>query len=227
MKEVSNKAEEYLEAIYRLQERIGVARTTELASALSIVPGSVTNTVQHLKKQGFVEHRPYKGISLTPKGEQIALGVIGRHRLAERMLTDVLDAHWASVHESACRLEPALDGDLTNLFEKRLGYPRYCPHGNPVPSEEGEIEQNEEDMLTTANVDETVIVSRIIDEKRDKLLPLVDKGIKPGVEIHVLEKRDYSMVLQVAGKRCALDLESASNVLIKTHKVDEDVQKRK
>jgi len=101
------------------------------------VPGSVTNTIQHLKKRGLVKHKPYRGVTLTAKGEKIALNILRRHRLAERLLTDVLNAEWSSVHEDACKLEHALTREVVTLLERKLGYPKSCPHGNPIPSENG------------------------------------------------------------------------------------------
>jgi len=214
--EVSHEAEEYLEAIYKLQRRRrGVAKTTELASELNVVPGSVTNTIEHLKKHGLVEHKPYRGVTLTAKGEKIALGILRRHRLAERLLVDILNVEWSSVHENACKLEHALTKEVIMLLEKRLGYPKFCPHGNPIPSEHGEIEDEENYPLPEANINETRIVARITDEKREKLLVLASKGIKPGVTVRVVERKPFSMVLYVAGKKCSLNLDVASSVSVK------------
>lgn len=88
--ELSHETEEYIEAIYRLQRRNGAAKTTELARELNVVPGSVTNTIEHLKKHGLVKHEPYRGVKLTAKGEKLALNILREHRLAERLLTDIL-----------------------------------------------------------------------------------------------------------------------------------------
>lgn len=72
------------------------------------MPSSVTNTIEHLKKHDLVEHEPYRGVKLTAKGEKLALNVLRRHRLAERLLTDLLNVEWSDVHENACKLEHAL-----------------------------------------------------------------------------------------------------------------------
>lgn len=213
--EISHEAEEYLEAIYKLQIKRGVAKTTELASALNVVPGSVTNTIQHLKRHGLIKHEPYKGTSLTTKGEKIALNILRRHRLAERLLTDILNAKWSNVHENACKLEHALTKEVTRLLEKKLGYPKFCPHGNPIPSEKGKIEEEECRSLTEVSTDEACVVTRITDEKREKLLILAAKGITPGVGVRVIERRPFSIVLYVAGKKCMLDYYVASSVYVK------------
>jgi len=214
--ELSHEAEEYIEAIYKLQKKGGVAKTKELAEALSVVPGSITNTIAHLEKHGLVEHKPYRGVKLTAEGEKLALNVIRRHRLAERLLTDILDADWSDVHESACKLEHALTENVLLLLEKRLGYPKFCPHGNPIPTIEGEVSDVECYPLTDAALNQICIVVKIVDEKKGILLSLVSKGIKPNVPVHVVKRKKKTMVLCVAGKEHTLSQTEAASLWVKT-----------
>ncbi|MGB9960116.1 MAG: metal-dependent transcriptional regulator [Candidatus Bathyarchaeales archaeon] len=214
--ELSHEAEEYVEAIYKLQKKSGVAKTKELAAALNVVPGSITNTIAHLEKHGLVEHTPYRGVKLTPEGEKIALSVIRRHRLAERLLTDLLEAEWSEVHESACKLEHALTENVLLLLEKRLGYPKFCPHGNPIPTTEGEISDVECYPLTEAALNQTCTVVKIVDEKRDTLIALASKGIKPNASVHIVKKEEKTIVLCSAGKEHTLSREEVANIWVKT-----------
>lgn len=214
--EVSHEAEEYLEAIYKLQRRKGVAKTTELAKVLDVVPGSVTNTIQHLKKRGLVKHDPYRGVKLTLKGEKIALKILRRHRLAERLLTDILNAHWSTVHEDACKLEHAFNEEVTALLEKKLGYPKSCPHGNPIPSANGKMREEESHPLTEASINKPYIVSKIIDEKRERLLILASKGIKPGTVLRVVERKSFGLVLSVTEKKFTLSNDIVSIIFVKS-----------
>ena len=216
---LSYEAEEYVEAIYRLQKRSGVAKTKELAEELRVVPGSITNTIEHLEKHGLVKHEPYRGVKLTAKGEKLALDVLRRHRLAERLLTDILKAEWSDVHEGACKLEHALTKEVITLLEKRLGNPKFCPHGNPIPTEHGDVEEEECYPLTEMGLNETCIVAKITDEKREKLLTLATKGIRLHVLVHVVERKPSSMVLCVAGKERTLSCDDASSVWVKLIKV--------
>jgi len=218
--ELSYEAEEYVEAIYRLQKRSGVAKTKELAEELRVVPGSITNTIEHLEKHGLVKHQPYRGVKLTAKGKKLALDVLRRHRLAERLLTDVLEAEWSDVHESACKLEHVLTKDVIMLLEKRLGNPKFCPHGNPIPTEQGEVEEEECHPLREVGLNVVCIVAKITDGKREKLLRLASEGIKPNVPIQVVEKRPPNMVLCVAGKECTISYDDASSVWVKLTKVN-------
>jgi len=223
---LSYEAEEYVEAIYRLQKRSGVAKTKELAEELHVVPGSITNTIEHLEKHGLVKHEPYKGVKLTAKGERLALNILRKHRLAERLLTDVLNAEWSDVHESACKLEHALTKKVIALLEKRLGNPKFCPHGNPIPTENGEVEEEECYPLTEVGLNVACIVAKITNEKREKLLTLANKGIKPNVPIHVIEKKPSNIVLCVSEKESTLSYDDASSVWVKLKKVNKrEVQK--
>ncbi|MBC7131233.1 metal-dependent transcriptional regulator, partial [Candidatus Bathyarchaeota archaeon] len=202
--ELSQEAEEYLEAIYKLQSRKGIARTTELAEELNVVPGSVTNTLTHLEKHGLVKREPYRGVKLTRKGEKIALTIIRKHRLAERLLTDILEVDWSEVHEKACKLEHALTEDLLQLLEKRLGYPKVCPHGNPIPSHKGEIEEVECKPLTSVIDKQPYIIVKVIDEQKTKLTKLARKGVKPNTSIHIVKKTPKKVIVCINGKEHTL-----------------------
>src|SRR3990170_7716439 len=103
--EVSATVEEYLEAIYRLEESKGSAKTSELAQRMKVAVGTITNTVESMENQSLIVHEPYKGVKLTSKGRKMALDVLRRHRLSERLLTDVLQLDWSKAHDEACKLE--------------------------------------------------------------------------------------------------------------------------
>lgn len=222
--ELSYEAEEYLEAIYKLQKRSGIAKTKELARELNVVPGSVTNTIDHLEKHGLVKHQPYKGVKLTEEGEKLALDIVRRHRLAERLLTDLLNAEWSEVHESACKLEHALTKETVVLLEKRLGHPKFCPHGNPIPTEEGYVKEEKGIIpITQTNLNKIYIVAKITNEKRENLKALANKGIKTNVPLHLVRKEKTHIILCVAGKEQALNYEDASYVWVKQLRVKKHV----
>ncbi len=213
--ELSQEAEEYIEMIYKLQKRNGMAKTKDLAEIMHIVPGSITNTIEHLESHSLVTHEPYRGVRLTQKGEKIALGVIRKHRLAERLLTDVLKAEWSSVHEDACKLEHALTQNLTTLLDERLGHPKFCPHGNPIPTDNGQVDEQPCINLTVAETGENYIIDRIIDEEHVNLQLLNEKKIKPEVNIKVLKQNTKYTTLLVEGKIQNLSGHIAANILIR------------
>ena len=198
---ISQGAEEYIEIIYKLQKRSGIARTKELSENLHVVPGSITNTIEHLESHGLVLHEPYRGVKLTREGEKLAINIVRRHRLAERLLTDILKEDWSSVHEDACKLEHGLTKNVTDLLEKRLGYPKFCPHGNPIPTVTGQVNEKPSVELTEANLNEDYVVDRIVDEENANLGLLAEKNIKPNATIQIV-KNDRKQIVVYVNKIC-------------------------
>lgn len=215
--EVSDVIEEYLEAIYRLQERYGTARTGDLVNMLGVSPGTVTNTIKRLEEMLLVIHEPYRGVKLTEEGQKIALSVIRRHRLLERFLVDILGIEWCKVHELACNLEHWINGDVTRKIECVLGFPKKCPHGNPIPAEDGKISGDEEQPLLEINIGERVVVSRIIEEKRTTLGYLEGAGIKPESLIEVVGRSPLNdlITVKVDGSVQVLSREIASLIMVR------------
>jgi DtxR family Mn-dependent transcriptional regulator len=187
---VSSKAEEYLETIYRLEKKTGSAKTMELARQLKVVPGSITNTIESLERRGLVTHKPYRGVKLTERGKKLALNVLRRHRLAERLLTDILHLEWSEAHDAACKLEHAITPNIIKPLEKTLGHPKTCPHGSPIPTACGGIFEEESVPLVNLNPKESGIVVKIIEEKVEVLQYLTTLGLTLGDRVKV-EKNPF------------------------------------
>ncbi len=186
---VSVEAEEYLEAIYRLEKKTGFAKTMELARQLKVVPGSVTNTIEGLERRGLVIHEPYRGVKLTEKGRKLALNILRRHRLAERLLTDILHLDWSEAHDAACKLEHAIAADIIiKPLEKALGHPKTCPHGNPIPTACGEIIEEKSEPLVNLSLKESGVIVKITEEEPSILQHLATLGLMPGVSVEVEQK---------------------------------------
>lgn len=214
---ISKESEEYLEAIYRLEEKEGFAKTIELARQLKVVPGSVTNTIESLEKRGLIVHEPYKGVRLTEKGRKLALKVLRRHRLAERLLTDVVRLDWSKVHDAACKLEHAISKDVIKPLEKALGHPKTCPHGNPIPSELGKVVEEKSKLLADLNPGESGVIVKITEEKRDLLQYLATLGLMPGTPLVIEEKAPFNgpVMVRVKGASYALGRDVASSIWVK------------
>jgi len=217
MEQVTAVVEEYLEAIYRLQEKCGVARTSDLVDLLQVVPGTVTNTVKRLEREGYITHEPYKGVKLSKKGRRIAIQVVRRHRLSERLLTDILHLEWDKVHEAACKLEHGITDDIIKPLEKALKHPKTCPHGNPIPTKCGAIIEENSQPLTELNVDEQGIVVRIAEEKSDVLSYLNTLGLVPGATVEIVAKAPFNgpITLKVEETSQALSQAIASIIRVK------------
>lgn len=131
---LTSHAEEYVEAIYRLGGQTEPVALSDLASQLSLSAASVNEMVRRLEEQDLVSYTPYRGVLLRQEGLSQALGVIRRHRLWERFLTDLLGLPWDVVHEEACKLEHAASEDITERLAVLLDHPQRCPHGRPMPA---------------------------------------------------------------------------------------------
>jgi len=215
--EISAVIEEYLECIFKLQEKSGVARTNDIVKSLRVVPGTVTNTVEWLEKEGLVTHKPYKGVKLTEKGRKIALQVIRRHRLSERLLTDILHMEWDKVHDAACKLEHGITDEIIKPLEKTLGHPKTCPHGNPIPTKCGGIIEEESQPLTALNEREQGTIVKITEEKADLLRYLGTMGLVPGASLEVMGKAPFNgpITIKVGRTNRALSREVASIIKVK------------
>jgi len=220
MTEVTAVVEEYLEVIYKLQEKDGVARTSDIVKSLKVAFGTVTNTVERLEKEGYVTHEPYKGVKLTEKGLKIALQVVRRHRLAERLLTDILKVEWDKAHDAACKLEHGITDEIIKPLEKALKHPKTCPHGNPIPTKCGGIIEEKSQPVTKLNEREQGTIVKITDEESD-LLHYLDKiGLVPGASIEIVEKAPFNepITLKVDGTTRALSCSMASIIRVKRTK---------
>ena len=130
---LTSTAEEYLEAILNMRMEGKTVMAALLAKRLGVSPPTVAGALGRLKRNGFISSNSGKKINLTKKGETEALKVVRRHRLVERLLTDILEIEWSKCHEEACRLEHAISPLVENKLYQCLGQPDTCPHGNPIP----------------------------------------------------------------------------------------------
>jgi DtxR family Mn-dependent transcriptional regulator len=217
MSKVTEVVEEYLEGIYRLQEKSGVARTSDIVKLLQVVPGTVTNTVERLEKEDMLRHEPYKGVKLTDKGRKIALNVIRRHRLSERLLTDFIRVDWDKAHDAACKLEHGISTDVVKKLEKALGHPRTCPHGNPIPTACGGIIEEKSEPLSTFDSEESGVIVKIRDETPEVLKYIATLGLLPGASIEIVERAPFDgpVTVKVGGANHALSVSMASTIWVK------------
>lgn len=190
--EISAIVEEYLEAIYKLQERSGTARTSEIVTMLNVAAGTVTNTIERLERGGYVTHEPYRGVKLTERGRRLALEVVRKHRLSERLLTDILHIKWDRVHEAACKLEHGITDEIIKPLEKALKHPKTCPHGNPIPTKCGGIIEEESRSLNDLKEAEQGVIVKIMEEKSELLRYLDSLGLVPGASVTILEKAPFN-----------------------------------
>ena len=190
--QLTRSVEDYLKSIFHLTNQGGFATTSDIAAMLEIAPPSVSGMVKRLSETGLIEHVPYRGVQLTPQGRRAALQMIRRHRILEVYLTQQLGYDWGDVHEEAERLEHAVSEKLIEKMAGTLGDPRYDPHGAPIPTAAGDIEEAELFTLADAKIGATVIVRQVGDDDAARLRYLAELGLTPGTHLTVLERQPFN-----------------------------------
>ena len=181
---LSPATEDYLKAIYKL-ERGSPVSTQALAQELDIAPASVTGMVKRLAEQGLVHYTPYQGAALTGTGRKIALEVLRHHRLLELYLKEMMGHSWEALHEEAERLEHHISEAFEDKLDELLGHPTRDPHGHPIPTREGNVEEVATDRLSDMEVGERAVICHLADEDPALLGHLEGRGLLPGTSLKV------------------------------------------
>jgi DtxR family Mn-dependent transcriptional regulator len=212
----AESTEEYLEAVYRLEREGPGVTTSGLASELGVAPASVSGMLKKLASDGYVEHIARGDVKLTQAGLEIAVRVVRRHRLAERLLTDVLGMPWDEVQQEACMLEHAISENVEQRLVAILGDPKVCPHGLPIPPKDLSEPERTGVPLAQIEIGSDAIVQGVTEEVPEMLRYLGEVGLRPGANVRVHAKAPLGgpMTVEVAERRHAISLELARMVLV-------------
>lgn len=197
--------EEYLEAIHELGEEGIVVIQARLAERLGHSAPAVSEMIRRLRDEGYVEIRG-RSLMLTLQGRSKAESVVRKHRLAERLLTDIIGLPWEKAHMEAGRWEHVISDEVEALLVERLGHPTTCPHGNPIPGAGGVAPK----MMVLADRDlgEHVRLERVtelVELDQDSLTYLSSHGFVPGTEATVTSRApDGTMILDLGAGTIAL-----------------------
>ena len=209
--------EDYLKAVYEL-ERVGdgAAATNDLAHRLGVAPASVSGMVRRLAEQGLLAYERYRGVRLTAAGRRAALRTLRRHRIIESYLATVLGYPWDRVHGEAERLEHAASDELIDRMAAALGDPAFDPHGAPIPTREGAVDERRHIALADLADGQTARVVRVSDEDGELLRYLADLALLPGAEVTVVDRAPFGgpLTLEVGERRCAVGPVAAAEVLV-------------
>lgn len=202
----SRAVEDYLKAIRYLQRESSPVSTSALAQQLDRSPASVTNMIKSLAELGLVEHQPYRGVWLSERGEREALRIIRRHRIIEAYLIERLGYSWDRVHAEAERLEHAASEELVDRMAEALGHPDADPHGSPIPTAAGEVDEQQYPSLSEVAAGTWVVVREVSDADESRLRYLAELGLFPGTEVEVLGREPFGgpMLIRVAGEERSL-----------------------
>ena len=213
----SASIEEYLEAIFRLlQNNNRYAKTGELAQVLNVKPASVTQMIQKLAAKSYLKYVKNKGVRLTSKGRKLALDVLRRHRVAERLLVDLLGVSWEEAHDVACEWEHLLTPELCNRVLEKLEGPVTCPHGNPIPDTDGTVEPLPELTLADLEQGESAAIECISNENVELLRMMSSMGMLPGETVRVVQVSPVgdTLLIEVGTAQFALSRDLAKRVRV-------------
>jgi DtxR family transcriptional regulator, Mn-dependent transcriptional regulator len=217
---VSTSKDNYLKTIYSLSRGAGeFVSTNDIASKLNSKPSSATDMIKKLDKLGWVTYKKYHGVCLTPEGKKIALDIIRRHRIWEVFLSDKLGFAWNEVHDLAEQLEHIKSEELISRLEEFLRYPKFDPHGDPIPDAVGRIpKQAQSSSLNHFAAGDKVKIVSVDDSSSSMLIYLMKNKIVPGEEIIIKKCFDFDHSMQVKSK---------SGMMMITQKIASCIQAQK
>jgi DtxR family Mn-dependent transcriptional regulator len=194
---LTRSEEDYLSDLYRLGGQ-GPVRTGDIAQRLGVTPASASGMLKRLSREGLVNYREYGGATLTADGERAALGVVRRHRVVERFLTDLLQFGWEQVDALAHQMEHALPDVVVDAIERLLGDPATCPHGFPIPGKDGRVAHEPQLSIRGLKPGERAQV-REVDEADPALLAFLREcGLVPGATLRVTQVNPIDATVVVA-----------------------------
>ncbi len=218
-KALSRAVEDYLKAIYLLEQQSDVVHTNALCAQLGdLRPGSVTGMLRRLAAQELVVHTPYRGVQLTPDGERAALALLRTHRLLETYLVKALGYTWDEVHAEAERLEHHISPQLAARIAAHLGDPSTDPHGDPIPRLDGSLPTCAAWKLSDVPAQIPVQIARVTTQDAERLRYLATIGLVPGAELTVVTAAPFQgpLELAIAGQTQMLDYRLAQVIMVTT-----------
>lgn len=213
---ITQAMEDYLKAIYKLQETNSPVPTSILADYLRVAPASVTNMCKKLADLHLVSYEPYQGVKFTALGQKLALEIIRHHRLIELYLAEALGVPWDQVHAEAEKLEHVISEDLEERMAAILGDPQFDPHGAPIPSRSGDMVQPESGYLTEQTVGDTLTIIEVDDDDPELLRYLGELGLYPGTRITLLATAPFNgpLTLAIGDSQYNLGHQAAQAILV-------------
>jgi len=215
---ITRSEENYLKTIFSvfMQTQSNVS-TNEIANLLETSPASVTEMIKKLQEKNLVIYEKYNGVRLSNDGENKAISIIRKHRLWETFLVRKLDFSWSEVHDVAEQLEHIKSEKLIDKLDQLLNYPKFDPHGDPIPSKKGVFKFQERISISEMDINEVGIIMGVSLDNKDFLDYLTKLKISIGTKVKVIAqiKFDQSMKIKFDSKIEHISKEIAENILIK------------
>ena len=210
--------ENYLKAIYKIHERTKAAASTNaIAEIMETTAASVTDMMRKLAQKEMIQYEKYKGSRLTAQGAVLATALIRRHRLWETFLADKLNFSWEEVHELAEQLEHINSEKLIERLDEFLDFPKYDPHGDPIPNADGKFTIREQLMLSQLQIGEKGVLIGVKNHNDEFLSYLNELKIKLGSEFEIINKvlYDKSIKVHLNNQEIVLSEKVSTNLMIK------------
>jgi len=221
--EISDAMRDYLAEIYRIGLGKMWVSTTSVAENLNVSGPAAVRMVRRLQNKGLVKHLPYKGVSLTKKGEKEALLGIRRHRLVERFLVDVLQFDWCEAHDEADILDKGINQRLEDRIDEIMGHPKTCPHGDPIPTRDGIMPELSDRPLTVVPVGTQGVISRVRTREPEKLTYLAAIDLVPENSFGLVSRAPFNgpLRLSVGQDELVIGAELAAAIWVICNEPDE------
>lgn len=215
----SQSEEDYLKALYHLEMDFNAVSTNSIADYLDMKPSSVTDMLKKLAEKKFINYQKYKGTSLSKKGKLIALSIIRKHRLWETFLVEKLGFGWDQVHTIAEQLEHIKSEELIENLDNFLGNPKYDPHGDPIPSKDGNIEKMNQKILVELKASQKGIITGVKKGTASLLNYLDKEKVKLGDSVKVIEilEFDGTYIIEINKRKLTLSEKICKNLLLETN----------
>lgn len=212
----SEQIENYLKNIYKIQSNEGKVTTSSLSEKLQISPASVSEMIKKLAEEGTLTHTPYKGVELTEEGKLLALRIIRKHRLWEMFLVDVLHFSWDEIDDEAERFEHIMSDKMEEKIDHVLGHPMIDPHGDPIPTKNGEIQCAMSYPLNEAKEGSKVKVLRVSDADSEMLQYISSIGVTLNKKLTIKQKMNFdgSLALKINNKEVNISSTIAENIFV-------------
>ena len=209
--------ENYLKAILSLSIQSGeLVSTNEIASEINTSAASVSDMLKKLQEKDLIIYTKYKGVSLNKKGEKIAVNILRKHRLWETFLVRKLDFNWDEVHDVAEQLEHIKSERLMDKLDSFLNFPKFDPHGEVIPTKDGEIPKT--DRISLSEIEENnkgTVLGVTLDDS--SFLQYLNKlEIQIGTEIEIFNRIDFdkSVNISINNKKQNISNQVAKHLLI-------------
>ena len=193
----STSEENYIKTIFHLQGETTTVTTNALARQLETRAASVTDMLKKLKNKKLVHYEAYQGFRLSNEGKKVALGIIRRHRLWEFFLAEKLKFEWDEVHPVAEDLEHVSSKKLIDKLDEYLGFPKFDPHGDPIPDPSGKMEQSRQICLVDLPMNKTAEVCHVSNQSADMLEVMRHRNISIGTRLEVKKHFVFDHSLEI------------------------------